>query len=225
LAPARSPPTLRLGRLGGLGRARPGPRPVRGALGAGVFVGTYPVKGRLGVIVAGPRSDTAAGPERFAARVRGRRRPAGSRIERALEAVARHPDAYYWSLTDCRSEAWSVGRVVLLGDAAAGFLPTAGIGAGTAMESAWVLAGLLAGAAPDGVPDVLGRHEQAQRPRVEAAQANSRQLARLMFLRSRTLSAARNTVARFLPLRAALRPIVELLRRQPRPSPARLPTA
>ena len=44
--------------------------------GAGVFVGAYPVKGRLGVIVAGPRSDTEAGPERFAARVRGRGRPA-----------------------------------------------------------------------------------------------------------------------------------------------------
>ena len=88
-----------------------------------------------------------------------------------------------------------------------------------AMESAWVLAGLLAGATPDGVPDVLHRYEQAQRPRVEAAQANSRRLARLMFLRSRTLSAVRNTVARFLPLRAALRPIVELLQRQPRPSP------
>jgi len=146
--------------------------------GAGAFVGTYPVKGSLGVIVAGPRSG-----------------------------------------------AWSVGRVVLLGDAAAGFLPTAGIGAGMAMESAWVLGGLLAGAAPDGVPDVLRRYEAAQRPRVEAAQANSRQLARLMFLRGRTLSALRNTVARFVPLRAALRPIVELLQHQPRPSPARLPTA
>jgi 2-polyprenyl-6-methoxyphenol hydroxylase-like FAD-dependent oxidoreductase len=159
------------------------------------------------------------------ARARGRPGRAGARIERALEAVARLPDAYYWSLTDCRSDAWSVGRVVLLGDAAAGFLPTAGIGAGMAMESAWVLGGLLAGTAPDGVPDVLRRYEAAQRPRVEAAQANSRQLARLMFLRGRTLSALRNTVARFVPLRAALRPIVELLQHQPRPSPARLPTA
>jgi 2-polyprenyl-6-methoxyphenol hydroxylase-like FAD-dependent oxidoreductase len=133
--------------------------------GAGVFVGTYPVKGRLGVIVAGPRSDTAAGTERFVARVRGRSGPAGSRIERALDVVARHPDAYYayyWSLTDCRSQAWSVGRVALLGDAAAGFLPTAGIGAAMAMESAWVLAGLLPGATPDQVPEVLGRYERAR---------------------------------------------------------------
>jgi 2-polyprenyl-6-methoxyphenol hydroxylase-like FAD-dependent oxidoreductase len=193
--------------------------------GAGVFVGTYPVKGRVGVIVAGPRSDTAAGTERFVDRVRRRSGSVGSRIDRALDVVARHPDAYYWSLTDCRSDAWSVGRVVLVGDAAAGFLPTAGIGAAVAMESAWVLAGLLDAAAPDRVLDVLGRYEEAQRPRVEAAQANSRQLARLMFLRSPALSGLRNTVARFVPLGTALRPIVELLRHQPRPTGAELPVA
>jgi salicylate hydroxylase len=191
--------------------------------GAGVFVGTYPVRGRVGVIVAGPRPDTGAGPERFVDRIRGRSGAVGPRIERALDVVARHPDAYYWSLTDCRSDAWSVGRVVLVGDAAAGFLPTAGIGAAMAMESAWVLGSLVGDATPGRVPDVLRRYEESQRPRVEAAQGNSRELARLMFLRSRTLSALRNTVARFLPLRTALRPIVRLLQQQPRPSGARVP--
>jgi salicylate hydroxylase len=184
--------------------------------GVGVFVGTYPVKDRLGVIVAGPRSDTEAGTERFVAGVRRRSGSVGSRIGRALDAVARSPDAYYWSLTDCRSDTWSVGRVALLGDAAAGFLPTAGIGAAMAMESAWVLGSLLADATPDGVPDALRRYEAAQRPRVEAAQGNSRQLARLMFFRSRVLSGLRNTVARFTPLGTALRPITRLLQEQPR---------
>jgi 2-polyprenyl-6-methoxyphenol hydroxylase-like FAD-dependent oxidoreductase len=113
-----------------------------------------------------------------------------------------------------------VGRVALLGDTAAGFLPTAGIGAAMAMESAWVLAGLLAGTAPARVPDALGRYQASQRLRVEAAQANSRQLARLMFTRSRALSGLRNTVARFIPLRSALRPITRLLRSQPGPVPA-----
>ena len=182
----------------------------------GVFVGTYPVKDRLGVIVAGPRSDTEAGTERFVAGVRRRSGSVGPRIGRALDAVARSPDAYYWSLTDCRSDTWPVGRVALLGDAAAGFLPTAGIGAAMAMESAWVLGSLLADATPDGVPDALRRYEAAQRPRVEAAQGNSRQLARLMFFRSRVLSGLRNTVARFTPLGTALRPITRLLQEQPR---------
>ena len=112
-----------------------------------------------------------------------------------------------------------MGRVALVGDAAAGFLPTAGIGAAMAMESAWVLGGLLADATPDRVPDLLGRYEESQRPRVEAAQANSHQLARLMFLRGRVLSGLRNTVARFVPLGTALGPITRLLREQPRPVP------
>jgi salicylate hydroxylase len=189
--------------------------------GTGAFVGTYPVKGLLGVIVAGPRPDTEAGTERFVAAVRRRSGSLGPRLERALDVVARHPDAYYWSLTDCRSETWSVGRVALLGDAAAGFLPTAGIGAAMAMESAWVLGSLLADATPDRVPEVLRRYQASQRPRVEAAQANSRQLARLMFQRSRVLSGLRNTVARFIPLGTALRPITRLLREQPHPVPAR----
>ena len=105
--------------------------------------------------------------------------------------------------------------MALLGDAAAGFLPTAGIGAAMAMESAWVLGGLLAGATPDRVPDALRRYQASQRPRVEAAQANSRQLARLMFTRSRVLSGLRNTVARSIPLGTALRPITRLLQEQP----------
>ena len=51
---------------------------------------------------------------------------------------------------------------------------------------------------------------------MEAAQGNSRQLARLMFFRSRVLSGLRNTVARFTPLGTALRPITRLLQEQPR---------
>jgi salicylate hydroxylase len=78
---------------------------------------------------------------------------------------------------------------------------------------------LVGDATPERVPDLLRRYEESQRPRVEAAQSNSRQLARLMFLRGRVLSGLRNTVARFIPLRSALRPITRLLREQPRPVP------
>ena len=114
--------------------------------GTGFFVGTYPVRGRLGVIVLGARSDTAAGPKPFVARITDEVAVSDARLRSALDAVARDDPAYYWPLRDCRAARWSVGRVALLGDAAAGFLPTAGIGAGMAMESAWVLAGhVLAG--------------------------------------------------------------------------------
>lgn len=184
--------------------------------GAGWFIGTYPVKDRLGVFVGGPRSDTQVGPKRFVARARGALRSLDSRLDVVLDEVARADEAYYWSLTDCRCATWSVGRVVMLGDAAAGFLPTAGIGAGMAMESAWALGSRLGSATPARVPEALRDYERTQRPRVEAAQDNSRQLARLMFHRSRLLAMVRDTAARFIPLETALRPIRALLEDRPR---------
>jgi 2-polyprenyl-6-methoxyphenol hydroxylase-like FAD-dependent oxidoreductase len=49
-------------------------------------------------------------------------------------------ELFFWKLADQRAPSWVKGRVVLLGDAAGAFLPTAGIGASMAMESAAVLA-------------------------------------------------------------------------------------
>ncbi|MGI9063479.1 MAG: FAD-dependent oxidoreductase [Pseudonocardiaceae bacterium] len=184
--------------------------------GAGFFIGTYPVKDRLGVFVGGARVDTTVGPERFVARIRGELTSLDPRLDAALDAVAQSDEAYYWSLTDRRCASWSVGRVVMLGDAAAGFLPTAGIGAGMAVESAWVLGRRLGTATPERVLDVLRDYEQAQRPRVEAAQDNSRQLARLVFHRSKALAALRDTAARFISIERALRPIRALLEDPPR---------
>lgn len=184
--------------------------------GAGLFVGTYPVKGRVGVFILGEQSETRVGPARFVERVRRELPDIDKRTERALAAIAQGGDGdYYWRLTDIRSAAWSVGRVVLLGDAAAGFMPTAGIGAGMAMESAGILARQLAAADARAIPAALRAYEQAQRPRVEAAQTNSRQLARLAFRRSRALAVARDVAMRFVTLKMALGPIRDLLQDRP----------
>jgi 2-polyprenyl-6-methoxyphenol hydroxylase-like FAD-dependent oxidoreductase len=45
-----------------------------------------------------------------------------------------------WPMTDVRAKDWVKGRVLLCGDAAVGFMPTAGAGANTAMRSAASLA-------------------------------------------------------------------------------------
>ncbi|MDQ2635419.1 MAG: FAD-dependent monooxygenase [Actinomycetota bacterium] len=185
--------------------------------GAGFFVGLYPVKGEVGVFFGGPRADTAAGPGAFVAQARRQLKDVSPRLERALTAVRNDPDPYYWSLTDCRAPAWTTGRTVLLGDAAAGFLPTAGIGAGMAMESAWLLCRMLRQADRTDLPDLLRAYERTQRPRVEAAQDNSRQLASLMFRRSRLLAVAREVAMRFVSVERALRPIQRLLQEQPDP--------
>jgi 2-polyprenyl-6-methoxyphenol hydroxylase-like FAD-dependent oxidoreductase len=107
--------------------------------------------------------------------------------------------------------------MVLLGDAAAGFLPTAGIGAGMAMESAWALARMLRHAHPGAISGLLQAYEAAQRPRVEAAQDTSRQLARLMFHRSRLLASVRDVAFRMVSVQVALKPIQRLLATKPEP--------
>lgn len=136
-------------------------------------------------------------------------------MDRVLAEAADGRESYYWPLVDRRSDTWTVGRVGLVGDAAAGFLPTAGIGAGMAMESAWVLAERLADCEPGRVEAALADYERAQRPRVEAAQGNSRGLARLMFNESAAAAAVRDTATRLLPLSVALRPIRKLLESRP----------
>lgn len=185
--------------------------------GDGFFIGMYPVAGALGIFLGGPRADTAAGPGPFVERMRARLTTVNPRIAGALTAVAQDAKPYYWSLTDCRAPAWTTGHTVLLGDAAAGFLPTAGVGAGMAMESAWVLARMLRHADRTGLSDLLRSFEHGQRPRVEAAQDNSRQLAKLMFHRSRALAWARELAMRFISVERALRPIQRLLQNQPDP--------
>ncbi|MGR6964369.1 FAD-dependent oxidoreductase [Geodermatophilus sp. URMC 61] len=185
--------------------------------GPGFFVGTYPVRGRVGVFVGGPRRATAEGAAGFAARVRGQLRADDRRIVHALEAVADGRSTHYWPLTDVRTGSWSSGRVGLVGDAAAGFLPTAGIGAAMAMESAAVLGRLLHRGAAGSVPELLRRYEACQRPRVESAQQSSRLLARLVFRTSRPVAVVRDVASRLVPLETVLGPIRRLLVDRPDP--------
>ncbi|QDC01623.1 NAD(P)/FAD-dependent oxidoreductase [Mesorhizobium sp. 8] len=183
--------------------------------GADFFVGIYPVKGRAGVFVGGDRADMREGPAAFIAHIRSQLTTVDPWFERALATVQAGKDLYFWKLTDCRADTWVVGRVALVGDAAAGFLPTAGIGAGMAMESATVLARHLLDAGPEDVGEALQAYEHAQRPRAEAAQDNSRQLAKLMFRHSRALAVIRDLAVRLVPLATVLGPIRKLLDHRP----------
>src|SRR5690606_2829035 len=106
---------------------------------AGWGVGLYPVPGRAGIFLAGldgalKQTDV----ESYAAAIE-KRLPKGPFLD-ALKARDRDAPSFYWPMADCRSRVWSRGRVVLLGDAAAAFLPTAGVGASAAMDSAAALA-------------------------------------------------------------------------------------
>lgn len=207
--------------------------------GDGFFLGMYPVKGAIGVFLGCPDTRQPLGPRRFAIEVRNRLTVLTPRIDACLTAVEEADVPFFWPLRDSRAQRWSRGRTVLLGDAAAGFLPTAGIGAGMAMESAGVLADQLSDlatgpgavssgggpAAPSGADGpvatsstvaAIERFEARQRPRVEAAHDNSRSLARLMFGRSRLFAFVRDQAFRFISIRTALKPILQLLESPPK---------
>lgn len=126
-------------------------------------------------------------------------------------------DPYLSHLDDARAARWVFPGGILLGDAAAGFLPTAGIGAGMAIESAWMLSRMLRGADRASLPKLIQAREEVERPRVEAAQRNSRTLAKLMFKRGRSVAWLRGVMARMLSVRAALGPILNLLAARPDP--------
>lgn len=190
--------------------------------GAGWFLGFYPVPGRTGVFLGAPRAQTARGPAALASTVRDRIAAVDDRTSRALETFSAADNPFFWTFSDVRCDRWAVGPTVLLGDAAAGFLPTAGVGASMAMESARVLAPNLVDAVDSAtdaidVQAVFRDFEASQRPRVEKAQQNSRNLADLMFRGGGVLTAARDVAARFMGVKTALGPTLSLLDTRPPP--------
>ena len=170
--------------------------------GRGAFLGVYPTGDRVGVFAGGPldQMDHEASPGRER-RLRQRFAGLGRLAEAALEAL---PDdsaeMFFWRLSDVRSRRWARGRVVLLGDAAAGFLPTAGIGASMAMESAAVLNDELLRTDATRVPEASALYVKRRWRRVLSVQNDSRWLARLMFRTSPPLILARDLLARVAPL-------------------------
>lgn len=170
--------------------------------GAGRFLGVYPTTRGLGVFAGGPVEDgfERAGEGRRARLVE-RFSGLGDQADALLAALpGDDAELFFWRLADVRASEWTRGRVVLLGDAAAGFLPTAGVGASMAMESAAVLADELSRTDVAGLEHALSLYVKRRRRRVESIQDDSRKLARMMFVRSGTVAAIRNLATRFYSL-------------------------
>ena len=163
---------------------------------SGWGIGLYPVKDRCGLLVAGRLADLeGVEPDELVPRLRGRL-PEGP-FRKALERWEGQEGGFFWKVEDCRSRTWHSDRVILLGDAAAGFLPTAGVGASMAMDSAAALADELSRAETTRMGYALSLYERRQRARVERAQSNSRFLARFMFVDSRLGALVRDQMMRF----------------------------
>lgn len=185
--------------------------------GNGFFIGRYPLRDRVGVFVGGPRPTTAAGPAGFGRLARSRLRNPDPTTTQALAAIEAAENPYYWKLADTRSRHWALNPVVLVGDAAAGFLPTAGIGAAMALESAAVPAAHLSGIPAEGIPKALTEYERERRPYVIAADNNSRKLAKLMFRDEQIFCIVRDFAMRFATPKMVLGPISKLHQGSPLP--------
>ncbi|MCB0717689.1 MAG: FAD-dependent monooxygenase [Bacteroidetes bacterium] len=170
--------------------------------GIGRFLGAYPTTDGVGVFAGAPVGDRfekdGSGRQE---RVRARMANMGELAHRLMQSM---PDdetkLFFWRLNDVRSNEWTRGRVVLLGDAAASLLPTAGIGASMAMESAAVLADELGRTDVHYLEHALSLFVKRRRKRVEDVQSDSRRLARAMFIESPTLGRLRDLATRFYSL-------------------------
>src|SRR5690606_21944871 len=125
--------------------------------GAGSFLGTYPGSERLCVIAGAPLDALQPDrPDGRAARLARLLRPYGVQVDELLTDLPGDSEPLFlWRMADVRAPQWVQGRVALVGDAAAAFLPTAGIGASMALESAAVLADELSRTDPTYLPNAL----------------------------------------------------------------------
>jgi FAD-dependent urate hydroxylase len=180
--------------------------------GAGRFLGVYPTKHRIGIVACGPVRNMDPDD-------RTGRRDRILRLFAALEGKAGailhslpgdEEELFFWKLADQRAESWVKDRVVLLGDAAAAFLPTAGIGASMAMESAAVLADELSRADVAHLDHALAFYEMRRRKRVEAAQNDSRHMARMMFIENVPLAWGRDQALKFYSLEQLVKQIAKI---------------
>lgn len=178
------------------------PTAVREHWGAGRFLGVYPVKGGLGVVAAAPAR--TIGPDaigRDGRKVKAHFSVLGPSVADLLAALPDDlGDTFWWNLSDVRCKGWVKGRVALLGDAACAFLPTAGVGASMALESAAVLDDELGRTDARFLAGALARYEMRRKPRAETFQDDSRRLASMMMIESVELSWGRDQLMKFYTL-------------------------
>ena len=187
------------------------PDTVREWWGDDFFFGVYPAPGHTMCAAGAP---VTAWPGAVSeADLRTRLDPLIRRAPAVGAAVGDAVPGYRWPMRDVRARRWITGRIALCGDAAAGFLPTAGIGASMAMRAAAALADELSRTDASMVPLALDLYQQRCRATVERNQTESRRLARLMFLRYPGLARARDLAARRYPARRALDQIISSMRR------------
>ncbi|KAF3042540.1 hypothetical protein E8E11_004326 [Didymella keratinophila] len=94
---------------------------------------------------------------------------AGWESERCIKEMKKAEDYYLQQVAQVKMARWSQSSVALLGDAAYCPSPISGVGAGSAIIGAYVLAGEVSRSQHD-IPNALKQYERVLRPYVEKAQ-------------------------------------------------------
>jgi 2-polyprenyl-6-methoxyphenol hydroxylase-like FAD-dependent oxidoreductase len=123
---------------------------------------------------------------------------AGWEVPRLLDAMWRAPDFYFDTVSQVHMPRWSKGRVALVGDAAYGPSPMAGVGTSLALVGAYVLAGELASNAGDH-DSAFDRYQNELRSYVARGQNLAKGNAIGLIPRSRTQIWFRNQTISALP--------------------------
>jgi 2-polyprenyl-6-methoxyphenol hydroxylase-like FAD-dependent oxidoreductase len=131
----------------------------------------------------------------------------GGVVPALLSAIGRARDLYYDAVAQVILPQWSLGRVVLVGDACQCVSPLGGQGASLAMAGARSLVKELV-AAEGEVGSALSSYERRMRPAVSRAQEAGRRMARWIAPRSKV-----KMLARDLALRASVWPIASSVMR------------
>lgn len=183
--------------------------------GGGRFLGIYPARHHASVFAGAPIA--TCNPQEIKGRSERIQRlfaPVRRQIPQVFDALpGDNCPLYFWNLYDARAAVWATDRVVLIGDSAAAFLPTAGIGASIALESAAVLADELSRSDSTSVPLALQLYVKRRRARVIDGQEDSRKLAKLMFVKSPLLAALRNQLMRLYSIEMFARNIARSMAR------------
>ncbi len=175
--------------------------------GAGCVFGAYPAPGQVMCAAGGP-AEVLRGDD-VRSLLQHQLADLIEHVPALGEAIDDLSDAYSWAMRDVRADRWIDHRVALCGDAAVGFMPTAGVGASYAMRAAAGLADELSRADATSVPLALELFQKRCRRAVERGQTDSRRLARVMFVRSQRLAWARDQLARRYPAERALGGIID----------------
>ena len=179
--------------------------------GPGRQVTVYPMAhGRVGALFLHERERTLddRSPAGIVAELRRVYGGFGEVVQELLLRVEDAPDLFYDAVAQVRLPRWSLGRVVLVGDACHSVSALGGQGASLAMAGAWALVRklLLSGGE---IELALRRYERRMRPSVHRIQAAGARMANWVAPRSGLKLAARDLV-----LRASVWPLASSVMRR-----------